>query len=46
MGSGKIAVNNLKLAGAELGNTILEVLAPILDSISEKVNNFQNGLEG
>lgn len=36
----KVALNNLKLAGSELGTTIMTELAPILESIVEKVKEF------
>lgn len=36
----KVALNNLKLAGAELGSSLMTTAAPILDAIVEKVKNF------
>lgn len=36
----KVALNNLKVAGAELGQQILEVLAPILKSFAEKLKEW------
>lgn len=36
----KQAMNNVKLAGADLAGSIFEVLAPIMDSVSEKVKQF------
>ncbi len=35
-----IAANNLKLAGADLGNTLLQTLVPIIKSVVEKVKEF------
>lgn len=36
----KVALNNLKIAGAELGATIMDTLAPILADLVEKVKAF------
>ena len=36
----KVALNNLKLAGAELGSSLMTTAAPVLDAIVEKVKNF------
>ena len=36
----KVALNNLKIAGAELGATIMDTLAPILADLIEKVKAF------
>lgn len=35
-----VALNNLKIAGADLGNTILSSLAPVLENLVSKVRNF------
>lgn len=35
-----VALNNLKIAGADLGNTILSALAPALEGLVSKVRNF------
>lgn len=35
-----VALNNLKIAGADLGNTILSALAPALEGLASKVRNF------
>ena len=35
-----VALNNLKIAGADLGNTILSALAPAFDALVTKVHNF------
>ena len=37
----KIAFNNLKLAGSELGNSIGSVLSPIIKSLSEKLKDLK-----
>ena len=42
----KVAVNNLKLAGAELGEQLMEVLAPIINSVVEKVKEFTGWFKG
>ncbi|EEO1164702.1 tail tape measure protein, partial [Listeria monocytogenes] len=42
-----VALNNVKMAMADLGNSIAEVLAPILDALSsvlQKVSEWFNGL--
>lgn len=36
----KVALNNLKVAGADLGNTLMQTLAPILERVVEKVKDF------
>ena len=36
----KVALNNLKVAGAELGNTLMSSLAPVLERVVEKVKTF------
>lgn len=36
----KVALNNLKIAGSELGETMMETVAPIIDQIVEKVKEF------
>lgn len=36
----KVAMNNLKIAGADLGTTIQGVLAPVFEKIVEAVRNF------
>ena len=36
----KVALNNLKVAGADLGNTLMQILAPILERVVEKVKDF------
>ena len=36
----KVALNNLKIAGAELGATIMDTLAPILADLVEKMKAF------
>lgn len=36
----RIALNNLKLAGAELGGTLLGGLSPIISTISESIKDF------
>ncbi len=35
-----VALNNLKLAGADLGNTILTTVTPILEKLVDKVKGF------
>lgn len=35
-----VAFNNLKLAGAELGDTILTALTPVIEKVVEKVKSF------
>lgn len=35
-----VAFNNLKIAGADLGNTILTALTPVLEKVVEKVKTF------
>ena len=35
-----VALNNLKIAGADLGNAILSALAPAFDALVTKVHNF------
>ena len=42
----KVAVNNLKLAGAELGEQLMAVLAPIINSVVEKVKEFTEWFKG
>jgi len=42
----KTAVNNLKLAGSELGSTLLETLAPILERVAELVKQFSEWFRG
>lgn len=42
----KVLMNNLKKAGKELGETLFEVLAPIIDSLSEKVKAFAQWFDG
>lgn len=42
----KIALNNLKLAGADLGNTMMGMLAPILESVTEKVKQLKTWFAG
>lgn len=37
----KVAFNNLKLAGSELGNSIGSVLSPIIKSLSEKLKDLK-----
>ena len=36
----KVALNNLKVAGADLGNVLMSSVAPILDRVVEKVKTF------
>lgn len=36
----KVALNNLKVAGADLGNTLMQTVAPILERVVEKVKTF------
>lgn len=36
----KVALNNLKLAGADLGDTLLKTLQPIIKSVIEKIKEF------
>lgn len=36
----KVALNNLKIAGSELGETMMGTVAPIIDQIVEKVKEF------
>lgn len=36
----KIALNNLKVAGADLGNTLMSGLAPVLEKVVQKVKDF------
>lgn len=38
----KTALNSVKLAGAELGGTLLSTLAPIIERVSEKIKIFAN----
>lgn len=42
----KVALNNLKIAGADLGNSILTMLVPILEGLVEKVKNFTQWFTG
>jgi len=42
----KIALNNLKLAGADLANTMFTMLQPALDSISQKAREFSEWFRG
>ena len=42
----KVAFNNLKIAGADLGNTILKSLAPILEKLVEAVKNIVKWFSG
>ena len=41
-----LALNNLKLAGADLGNTILSSLAPMLEKFVEKIKSFAQWFTG
>lgn len=41
-----VAVNNLKLAGAELGSTLMQTLAPMLQAASDKVKQFSEWFRG
>lgn len=36
----KVALNNLKVAGADLGNTLMQTVAPVLERVVEKVKAF------
>lgn len=36
----KVALNNLKVAGADLGNTLMQTVAPVLERVVEKVKDF------
>lgn len=36
----KIALNNLKIAGADLGNTMMSMVTPILETVVEKIKEF------
>lgn len=42
----KIAVNNLKTAGADLGQTILTMLSPLLDKLSDKIKALTSWFSG
>lgn len=42
----KIAINNLKLAGAELGQTLMDTLGPMIDAVCEKIKQFSNWFKG
>jgi Phage-related minor tail protein len=42
----KIALNNLKLAGADLGDTMMGMLAPILEKVTEKVEKLKEWFGG
>lgn len=42
----KIALNNLKIAGADLGDTMMTGLAPIIDTVVEKVKQFTEWFSG
>lgn len=42
----KTAANDLKLAGAELGNTLLETLAPIIQQVAGSVKEFSEWFRG
>ena len=41
-----LALNNLKLVGADLGNTILSSLAPMLEKFVEKIKSFAQWFTG
>lgn len=36
----KVALNNLKVAGADLGNTLMQTVTPVLERVVEKVKAF------
>ena len=36
----KVTLNNLKVAGADLGNTLMQTVAPVLERVVEKVKAF------
>lgn len=42
----QIAMNNLKIAGAELGSAIQSVLAPMLEKLAELCRNLANWFKG
>ena len=36
----KVALNNLKVAGADLGNTLMQTVTPVLERVVEKIKAF------